>query len=145
MTINPIFYAIAAGSSLGMGFVFHKLASPHISQLLGAILVSGFAVCMGLLLFGFKGFPVSQLTYSWLGIVLILLAGLGAFGMDYFTLSAFNAGVPTSIGGPIIMGLSVVVPAAIGILFMGESFGLYKAMALAMVVVGITLLASMEQ
>lgn len=50
----PIIFAILAAVSFGSWTVFHKIASPYVNQIFGAILVSLTAVIFGAIVFFFK-------------------------------------------------------------------------------------------
>ena len=52
--MNPILFAILAAGSFGLWTVFHKLASPYVNQIFGAIIVSLTAVIFGAIVFLFK-------------------------------------------------------------------------------------------
>jgi transporter family protein len=141
--MNPIYFAIMAAASWGLWTVFHKSASTYINAIVGAIIVSTVAVITGFIMLAPKYKHITLFT-SWKGILFVVLAGVMAFFLDYFTLSAFNKGLPVSIGGPIIIGGSVVIATVIGF-FLGESFTLLKIVALVMLMGGAAILSYLSR
>ena len=138
--MNPIFFAIMAAIVFGAWTVFHKLASPHINQIFGAILVSLVAVLAGSiwLLPQLKNI---ELVTNPKGIVFLILAGISAFFIDFFALQAYSKGLSISVGGPIIIGGSIAIAVTIGI-FLGDSFSLLKLLGLALLLTGAILLTT---
>ena len=132
--MHPIIFAILTAISFGMWTVFHKLASPYINQLFGAILVSFTAVIFGgiVFLFNMKGI---QLFSNPKGIFFIILAGVAAFFIDFLALQAYSKGLSLTIGGPIIIGGSMAVAVAIGFL-LGEPITIMKVLGIALIVIG---------
>lgn len=137
--MSPIIFAIFAAFSFGLWTVFHKLASPHINQIFGAILVSFTAVIAGLLVLALKSKDV-QLVSNSKGVYFLILAGVAAFVIDFFALSAYSKGLPITIGGPIIIGGSIAVAIVIGF-FLGDSITLSKLFGLALLIGGAIVLS----
>ncbi|KKQ74372.1 MAG: hypothetical protein US94_C0006G0007 [Berkelbacteria bacterium GW2011_GWB1_38_5] len=137
--MNPIYLAILAAVSFGLWTVFHKVAAPHINQIFGAIIVSAVAVVVGLIVL-IPRFKSIDLIQDWRGIVFVILAGITAFCIDFFALSAYGKGLPVSIGGPIIIGGSMALATVIGF-FMGESVSFLKIIALMLIIGGSSILA----
>ena len=141
--MHPIIFAILTAISFGMWTVFHKLASPYINQLFGAILVSFTAVIFGgiLFLFNMKGI---QLFSNPKGILFIILAGIAAFLIDFLALQAYSRGLSLTIGGPIIIGGSMAVAVAAGFL-LGEPVTALKIFGIALIVAGGIVLAVLSR
>ena len=137
--MNPIYLAILAAVSFGLWTVFHKLAAPHINQIFGAIIVSAVAVIVGFVIL-IPRFKSIELVQDWRGIVFVILAGITAFFIDFLALSAYGKGLPVSIGGPIIIGGSMVLATIVGF-FLGESVSVLKIVALILIIGGSTILA----
>lgn len=139
--MNPVIFAILAAASFGLWTVFHKLASPYINQIFGAILVSLTAVIFGgiIFLFNMKGI---QLFSDIRGIIFVVLAGIAAFFIDFLALQAYSKGLSLTVGGPIIIGGSVAVAVLIGLL-LGEPLTAIKVLGIILIVVGGIILASM--
>ena len=126
--MSPIIFAILAALSFGLWTVFHKLASPYINQVLGAILVSFVAVIIGSLWFIPQAKHV-QLFTNPKGVIFLICAGVLAFFIDFFTLQAYSKGLTVTIGGPIIIGGSVAIATVIGF-FMGDAVTVMKIFGL---------------
>ena len=140
--MNPIIFAILSAASFGLWTVFHKLASPYINQIFGAILVSFTAVIFGGIIFllNMKG---TQLYSDPKGIFFIILAGIAAFFIDFLALQAYSKGLSLTIGGPIIIGGSMAVAVIIGFL-LGEPITALKILGIALIVVGGVVLAAIN-
>lgn len=138
--MTPIVFAILGALSFGLWTVFHKLASPYINQIFGAIIVSFTALIFGGLVFLIKGRGV-ELVNDPKGIAFIILAGVSAFFIDFLALQAYSKGLPLTIGGPIIIGGSMVVAVVVG-LVLGEPITLTKILGIALIVIGGIVLAA---
>lgn len=141
--MNAIYLAMLAAVSFGLWTVFHKIASPYINQIFGAIIVSAVAVIVGLIVL-LPRFKHIQLFSDWRGILFVILAGVTAFFIDFLALSAYNKGLPVSVGGPIIIGGSMALATVIGF-FMGESITFVKIVALILIIGGSAILAYMSK
>lgn len=141
MAYDGIIFAVMTAVSFGAVTIFHQQASPHINPLFGAIVLSLTAVIFGsiILLPQLKGLT---LFTDQKGIIFVVLAGLSAFGVDFFALKTYASGIPVSIGGPIIIGGSVAVASVIGLLALGESISSMKIFGIALVIIGSGILAS---
>jgi len=111
--MSPLIFAILAAVAFGLLTVFHRLASPHINQVFGAIIVSITAVIFGFLILLTQLKKIHFFANS-KGILFIILAGISAFFIDFLSLQAYSKGLPLAIGGPLIIGGSVAVAVIIG-------------------------------
>lgn len=134
-----ILFAVLAAIVFGFWTVFHKLASTHINQVFGAIVVSLSAVVLGLLVLIPK-LKTTQLVSDSKGVYFLIAAGVCAFLIDYFALTAYSKGLPINIGGPIIIGGSIAVAAIIGFV-LGDPVTLQKLLGLALLLVGAVVLS----
>jgi bacterial/archaeal transporter family protein len=137
--MSAVLFAVLAAVSFGFWTVFHKFASPHIDQVLGAIIVSGSAVVLGLLVLLPK-LKSNQLVSDPKGIYFLIAAGIAAFLIDYFALSAYSKGIAINVGGPIIIGGSIAVAAVIGFL-LGDPITAPKLIGLALLIAGAVILS----
>jgi len=138
--MNPgTIFAIIAAVAFGLWTVFHKQASNNIDYLFGAIIVSLTAVVLGLI-FLLPKIKETTLFSSPKGILFAVLAGICALAIDYFALKAYGSGMAISVAGPIIIGGSIAIAAAIGF-FLGESITLMKILGLGFVIVGSAILS----
>lgn len=137
-----LIYAVVCATCVGFSTILHSAASRHVSSALGAILVSGTAVLVGAM-FVVPSIRAGSLVWTSQGLVLVGLAGICAFAIDYFALRAYAEGLPVSIGGPIIIGGSIGLATIIGLAF-GESISLMKVAGISLVLVGASLLAALS-
>ncbi|MCL4419052.1 EamA family transporter [Patescibacteria group bacterium] len=138
--MSPVLFAVLAAMSFGLWTVFHKLASPYVNQVFGAIIVSLTAVIVGGLVFFTQTKDVKLFTDP-KGILFITLAGIAAFFIDFLALQAYSKGLPLTIGGPIIIGGSMAVAVIIGFLI-GEPLNLAKIAGIAFIILGGIILAT---
>lgn len=137
--MNPITFAVLGALSFGLWTVFHKLASPYINQVFGAIVVSATAVAAGLVVL-LPRLKQTELFTDYRGIVFLIFTGILAFFIDFFVLKAYSGGLPVTIGGPIIIGGSIAVASVIGVL-LGDAITPLKLLALLLLFIGASLLA----
>jgi bacterial/archaeal transporter family protein len=142
MSTNILFVIIGA---LGTGLwnVFISSASRQMHPLLGALITELTAFTAGALIFLpvlSGGFP----KVSFRAVIMCMLAGLSVLLADFFILKAYKQGVQISIGGPIIIGGSIVVVTLMG-LFLGERLTLLKALSILMIVSGASILGSLSR
>lgn len=140
--MSPIIFAIITALVFGLWTVFHKLAAPHINQVLGAIVVSGVAVLFGLLTIIAQ--PTQfRLETNQKGLIFLALAGICAFLIDFFALKTYAAGLPVTIGGPLIIGGSIAVAVMIGF-WMGDTITAAKIFGLLLLAAGASILAAVS-
>lgn len=136
---SGIIFAALGAITFGLWTVFHDRASTHINAVFGAIIVSFTAVLVGLI-FLIPQLKLATSTANPKGILFAVLAGLCAFGIDYFALKTYSSGVPISIGAPIIIGGSIAIASVIGF-FLGESITVPKIIGLILVIAGAIVLS----
>ena len=142
MSTNILFVIIGA---LGTGLwnVFISSASRQMHPLLGALITELTAFTAGALIFLpvlSSGFP----KVSFRAVIMCMLAGLSVLLADFFILKAYKQGVQISVGGPIIIGGSIVVVTLMG-LFLGERMTLLKALSILMIVSGASILGNLSR
>ncbi|MCK5474870.1 MAG: hypothetical protein KAI53_05680 [Candidatus Aenigmarchaeota archaeon] len=136
-----IIFAVITAILFGFWTIFHDLAAGKINYLFGAILVSLTAAVLGFMLL-LPQIKTTTLYSNPKGLLFVALAGVCALGIDYFALKTYGTGLPISVAGPIIIGGSIAIAAAIGF-FMGESISLMKITGLLLVIIGSGILATM--
>jgi transporter family protein len=140
---TSILYVIIGALGTGLWNVFISSASRQMHPLLGALITELTAFTAGALIFLpvlSSGFP----KVSFRAVIMCMLAGLSVLLADFFILKAYKQGVQISIGGPIIIGGSIVVVSRMG-LFLGERMTLLKALSILMIVSGASILGSMSR
>jgi bacterial/archaeal transporter family protein len=138
-----ILYVIIGALGTGLWNVFISSASRQMHPLMGALITELTAFTVGALIFlpvVSSGFP----KVSFKAVVMCMLAGLSVLLADFFILKAYKQGVQISIGGPIIIGGSIVVVTLMG-LFLGEKITLLKAVSILMIVCGASILGSLSR
>lgn len=137
--MSAIIFAVLAAIAFGFWTVFHKLASTHIDQVFGAIVVSFSAVILGAIVL-IPRLKSAQLVSDSKGIYFLIAAGICAFLIDYFALTAYSKGLPINIGGPIIIGGSIAVVAVIGFV-LGDPVTIPKLIGLGLLLSGAIVLS----
>ena len=137
-----ILYVIIGAIGTGLWNVFISSASRQMHPLLGALITELTAFTAGALIFlpvVSSGFP----KVSFKAVGMCMLAGLSVLIADFFILKAYKQGVHISIGGPIIIGGSIIVVTLMGV-FLGEKMTLLKALSILMIVSGASILGSLS-
>lgn len=137
--MSAIVFAVLAAVAFGFWTVFHKLASTHVSQIFGAIIVSLSAVILGSIVLIPK-LKSTQLVSDSKGIYFLVAAGICAFLIDYFALTAYSKGLSINVGGPIIIGGSIAVAAIIGFI-LGDPVTVPKLIGLGLLLSGAIVLS----
>jgi drug/metabolite transporter (DMT)-like permease len=132
--MSAVFYAVIAAVAAGFYSYFQRLASPHVNQLFGALVVSAVALGIAAALFAFQLGKIRPFTNP-AGLWCLLGAGVAAFSIDYFTLQAYSRGLPISVGAPIGIAGGVATAVVIGLLI-GEQLSIAKLAGIVLVVVG---------
>lgn len=137
-----IFIAILTAFFFGTYNVFIKIASGHINQIVGAVILQVVAALLGGFLLLILKMNGSTLAISQKGIFYAVMAGLFVGLAEITSFFVFSRGIPASAGIPIIIGGSVLVAAIIGGVFLRESFGVFDYLGIAMIVGGIVILTA---
>ena len=140
--MNPIIFAILAAVAFGLWTVFHKLASSHVNQIFGAIMISLTAVFFGSVML-FTRLKDIKLFTDIKGIYFLIFVGVAAFFIDFLALHAYSKGLPVSIGGPVIIGGSIAIAIIIGF-FMGDTVTALKALGLCLIIAGTVILVAIS-
>ncbi len=134
-----IVFAILGAIVFGLWTIFHQQASSYIDSVFGAIIVSVTAVLLGLIIL-LPRIKTTALVSNPKGLIFVILAGVCAFGIDYFALKAYGSGLSISVGGPIIIGGSIAIASIIGF-FLGDSVTFLKIVALSLITLGAAILS----
>lgn len=139
--MNWIYLALLTACFYALYNIFIKMASGHIHEITGAVILQAVAFVIGglwLIYLKMKGVP-TEVTSK--GIGLAVLAGIFVGLAEIFSFLVFSKGVPASAGIPVIIGGSVLIAAAIGFLWLRETLTLSNLLGLALIVAGIWLLS----
>lgn len=121
-------FAIVSAFAFGIWMMLQERAAVYIHPLFGAIIVFLSAVVVGAIII------LPQLRSIILynnsrGIVTSVIAGLCVLVVDYYTLKAYRAGLPITVGGPVLISGSIAIT-ALGRFILGESVTLIKSIGL---------------
>lgn len=139
--MNWIGLAIVTAAFYALYNIFIKQASPHVQEVLGAVILQAVALLLGcgwLMYLRMKGVPLEVTSRGvWLSAVAGIFVGLA----EICSFLVFARGVPASLGIPVIIGGSVLIAAVIGFFWLKEMLGLYQILGLICIVGGIWLLS----
>lgn len=138
---NWIFLALITACFYALYNIFIKMASAHINEVVGAVILQVVAFALGggwLLYQKMNGMPVS---FTSKGVTLAVIAGIFVGLAEIFSFIVFAKGVSASAAIPVIIGGSVLIAALIGYLWLKETITLSHAVGLLLVVGGIWLLS----
>ncbi|NCA84083.1 MAG: hypothetical protein EOM83_00740 [Clostridia bacterium] len=139
--MNWLLPAILTAIFYGTYNVFIKLASGHIHQIAGALILQIVAALLGAGVLLFLKVKEVPLEISSRGVWYAVLAGVFVGLAEIFSFVVFAKGVDASTGIPIIIGGSVVVGAVIGFLFLKESLPPTQLVGLLLIVAGVVLVS----
>ena len=129
-----VVYAVLAASAAGFYTFFSKSAAPYVHQLFGAFMVSFTAAVLGLLLLLPK-IKNLQLYTDQKGLIFVILTGVAAFSIDYFSLQAYSRGLPVTVGAPIFIAGGIIAALILGMIT-GESLTVTKMFGIVLVIIG---------
>ena len=139
--MNWLPLALLTALCLALYNFFIKLAAPHVSPAVGAVVLQLVAAALGagwLLRLKLQGQP---LAVSGAGLGLAALAGLGVGLAEILTFVLFRRGLPAAVGTPVVVGGSVLLAALLGLVLLREALTWPQAGGLLLIVAGIALLA----
>ncbi len=138
---NGVILALLASFLFGIWNVTNQLASKHINQVLGAILISVSATIVGsIVLFCLHLYYKESIQIEAKGVLWAMATGVLAFFIDFSTMKGYNSGVSISTLAPILVGGSVFFSSIIGFA-MGDSFSPVKILSLSLIFIGVITLA----
>ncbi len=135
--MNWIYLAVITASFYALYNVFIKLASGHIYEITGAVILQIVAALLGgglLLYLRMKNIPME---ISAKGIWLSVIAGIFVGLAEIFSFIVFSRGVSASAGIPVIIGGSVLFAAIIGFIFLKNSLSISNIIGLLLIIAGI--------
>jgi drug/metabolite transporter (DMT)-like permease len=139
MRQSVFLFAVLMGVSAATYTVCVKLASARINPALGAMVVTGSAFFVNLavlLVMRARGVEVvvTRESLGWL-----VLAGVGAAGIDLFALLAFARGLEVTASF-MVGGVHASLLLLVGFLVLGEPFTMARLLAILLIAAGIALL-----
>jgi len=131
-----------AAVMFGLYNVFIKASSDHINPVLGAVVLQFVAAFIGLgLLFYQRAVGAVALPSSTRGVSLAFMAGVAIGLVEILSFHVYGRGVPVSVGNPLIIGGSMIGTTGIGVILMREHMNPTQFAAVALIVIGVGLLA----
>lgn len=138
----PIILIAFAALMFGLYNVFIKLSAGHINAVLGAVVLQFVAAFLGLALLLYQQLDSSEsLAFNRTGIGLAIGAGLAIGLVEILTFIIYGRGVPVAVGNPLIVGGSLVVTTLVGVVLLKEGASVVQMGAVAMIVLGVFVLA----
>ncbi|MBP9697766.1 MAG: EamA family transporter [Candidatus Moranbacteria bacterium] len=136
---SSVFFALCVALAASLYQVFQRQVA-GVNSYLVAIAVSFTAILFALLLILLGGKVTSvdlvQGKSAWFFLILI---GLCAFGVDFFTSRAYTVGGSVSMIGPVITSGVIILSGIFGMIFFKEPFTLLKAAGLILMILGVFL------
>lgn len=133
--------AILTAFFYGVYNFFIKVASGSIHQIVGAVILQVVAALVGAGVLIFLKFTDTPLLISSKGVWYAAFAGLFVGLAEITSFMVFAKGVPASSGIPVIIGGSIIFGAVLGMIFLKEALSPMHYLAIALVVIGVVLLA----
>lgn len=138
--LNWVLLAVLAAAFYGAYNFFIKIASGHINQIVGAVILQVVAAITGIVILGWMITTGQSIEISNKGLILAGLAGLAVGLAEITTFFFYSKGVSVSIGTPIIIGGSVFIAAILGVLLLKETITPIQGFAGILIIIGIGLL-----
>ena len=133
--------ALVIALALSGYHVLIKMASPHVSDVLGAVVLQAVAVALGgglLLIMAARG-DAPEATGR--GLALAAGAGLCVGAAEILSFVLFSGDLPASRGVPVIVGATVLMSALLGAVALREHLSPPQWAGVALIAVGVLLLA----
>ena len=138
--MNPaLIFALLAGLSIGLYSFFQKLGSTNINPALGSMIVSAVAFTVNLIILLTMRSKNQEVLFTTKGLKLLILVGIAAAGVDFFSLLAYSKGLQLT-SSFVIGGTQTAIILAGGYLVLKEPFDLARFFALALIIAGTLLL-----
>lgn len=136
-----IYLALITACFYALYNIFIKLASAHIHEIAGAVILQVVAFVLGAAWLIYLKINHVPLKVNSKGIGLAVLAGIFVGLAEIFSFIVFSKGIPASAGVPVIIGGSMLIAAVIGFLWLKESLTLTNVLGLFLIIGGIWLLS----
>jgi len=136
---SALIFALLAGMSIGLYSFFQKLGSTNINPALGSMVVSAVAFTINLVILLSMKIRNQEILFTNKGLKLLILVGIAAAGIDFFSLLAYSRGLRLT-SSFIIGGVQTAIVLTGGYLVLKEPFDLARLFALALIIIGTFLL-----
>src|SRR5687767_5680660 len=132
-------FALIAGVAMAVYTIFSRLAAAGVHPALGAMVVTGVAFLVNVVLVLVLRANGVTLTASASSVALLTVVGAAAASADFFTLSAYAGGLRAT-SSFVIPGTTTVLVLLVGFVVLREPFSWAKLAAIALITGGILLL-----
>jgi transporter family protein len=137
-----IAWALLTAAFFGAYNFFIKVSSGHIHEVAGAVILQVVAALLGVVLLTYLTWKGIPLEVSAKGIGFAVLAGLSVGLAEITSFYLFSLNVQVSTALPVVLGGSVIIGAALGLIFLRESLAPIHFLAVALIVAGVVILAT---
>jgi len=135
---SALLFAVLGGVAAATWTVCLKLGSTRISAVLGAMIISGVALLANTAVFALMRAGGHPVVFEREAFWLLIIAGIGASGVDIFALLAYERGLRVT-SSLILGGTSAALVLVVGFLALEEPFTWGRLVALALIVAGMLL------
>lgn len=139
--MNWIWLALLTACFYACYNILIKLASTHIQQLAGAVILQVTAFVLGVLWLVFMRQKGGEVEVTTKGVWLAILAGVFVGLAEIFSFVVFSKGVPASAGIPVIIGGSVLIATLAGFFWLQETMTLPRVLGAVLIIAGIWMLS----
>lgn len=139
MRTSPIVLALLAGSCAALYTISVKLGSAQVHAALGAMIITGAAFVVNAIALLFLRLGGQEVWLTPPALWLLMLAGIGAAGVDLLSLLAYERGLRLS-SSLIIGGSSTALVLLVGFVVFREPVTVVRALAVALIAAGVLLL-----
>jgi len=136
---SPIAFALLSGICAALYTVGVKVGAPHVHAALGAMIITGVAFVVNLVALVLMRAGGHDIVLRPEAYWLLVLAGVGAAGVDVFSLLAYERGLRIT-SSFIIGGTSTALVLIVGFLVLQEPLTVVRVLAIALIATGILLL-----
>lgn len=137
-----IVWALLSATFFGAYNFFIKVSSGHIHEVVGAVILQVVAALLGLALLLLLKWKQVPMEISLKGINFAVLAGISVGLAEITSFYLFSLNVQVSSALPVVLGGSVIVGTALGMIFLKESLEIVHFVAVGMIVAGVVILAA---
>jgi bacterial/archaeal transporter family protein len=132
---------VLAALCFGLYNFFIKVASGHIHEMLGAVILQAVALTLGAVALVFLKTRGIHFESSSRGVWFAVLAGLFVGLAEILSFYAFSKDLPATVGIPVIVGGTMLTGILLGQLVLKEQLSAWHYLAIGMIVAGVMILA----
>lgn len=138
--MKGIFLAVLAGVLFGLYNYTIKVSSNQIHEILGAVILQGVALLLGLLVLLYFKWNRITLEIEHGGLKYAIAAGIFVGLAEIVSFYVFSQGVKASTGITIIVGVTIITGVLLGVAISKESLNLQQFLGILFIVIGVVLL-----